>query len=344
MKQRWYINRISFRILFPAFAGIVLYLAMLTVFGNLESLSETFFSQEALFLVILSYINHEWAIFLLGRKKSQSALESRRVISKIIYFLILFSGTGILSSGVILIYFVIIIGYLHFATEMVTILILMSLMQLMVHMYYLSILNIRRYHQLSIEKEEIQGRQLELELESFKTEMNPGLLMECLENLLTLMQKDIGEADNFIQALSNQYRYLLESRNKEFVNLNEEIGIVEELVFLLNGGGESKISINHKSADGELPVVPGTLHSILYSVENSMILSPLNPLQVKIGQQKSGDILLSHSNRPRLEPGARIRLDKLNKSYKYYTNRKIIREEKDSEVHWIIPHLPEILE
>jgi len=83
MQQKWYINRISFRIFLPAIAGVVLYLAMLMVFGNLENLSETFFSQEALFLVVLTYINHEWAMYLMGKTKSRDVLQSSALLPKI---------------------------------------------------------------------------------------------------------------------------------------------------------------------------------------------------------------------------------------------------------------------
>lgn len=344
MRQRWYINKISFRILFPALAGIVLYLLMLMVFGNLESLSETFFSQEALFIVFLTYINHEWAIFLLGRDKSRNALDSASPFPRILFYLLLLLTTILISSLAILAYFIAVIGYYHFMTELITIDILMVLFQLLVQMYYLSRINIRRYHELSIEKEEIQGRQLEFELESFKSEMNPDLLMECLENLLVLMQKDVKRSDNYIQALSNQYRYLLDSRRKEFVPMDVELEAARELVFLLNISEDEKISLEREGMDSKIPVLPGTIHSIIYNVENSMILNSLNPLIIKLSQDKDGDIFLRYPDRPRLRPGPTINIEKLNQSYLHYTNREIESRQNGTEIEWIIPRLPEIIQ
>ncbi len=344
MKQRWYIDRISFRIVFPAIAGIVLYLAMLMVFGNLENLSGTFFSQEALFLVILSYINHEWAILMLGRKKSQEALGTGIFHQRLIYFLILLMGTALISTGIILVYFIFILRYYHFITELMTITILMVIFQLLVHIYYTGMMNIRRYHKLSIEKEEIQGRQLELELESFKSEMNPDLLMECLENLLTLINIDIRESDNYIQALSNQYRYMLDSRKKDFVMLDEEFEAGRELVYLLNDAGETRIQLEYSRVNGDVPLIPGTLNSIIYNVESTMILNSLSPLSLKLSLDKDGDIILSHPDRPRLVPGQTINMGKLNHSYMHFTNRGIDRRETKSGIEWVIPRLPKIVE
>lgn len=344
MKRKWYIDRISFRILFPALAGIILYLAMLMVFGNLENLSGTFFSQEALFLVILTYLNHELALFLLGRARSRKALESFHTLPKLVYFLVLLAGSVLLSSGITLAYFILILGYYYFTTELVAINILMVLFQLMVHMYYLSMLNIRKSHELSMEKEEIQGKKVELELERFKSEMNPGLLMECLEYLVILMYKDLQESDRYIQALSNQYRYMLECRKKEFVPLEEELRAAGELVYLLNHGGDIRISLECEPAGEELFLLPGTLPCILYSIEQGMILNSMDPLDVKLFPDEAGNVCLRHANRARLVPGQAVKMDKLDQSYRHYTGRGISSSERGNWVEWKIPRLPEIID
>ncbi len=342
MSNGWYINRVSFRILFPAIAGLVLYLAMLMVFGNLENLSDTFFSQEALFLVILTYLNHEWSVFLLGRKRSQDALKSTGPLHRIIFLLILVSGTVILSTGIILAYFILVLGYYHFATELVTINILMLMFQFLVHLYYFSMLNIRRYHELLMEKEEIQGQHLELELESFKSEMNPGLLMECLENLLSLMHKDIQESDRYIRALSDQYRYMLDSRQKEFIDVEDEMKAARELVYLLNSGAGDRIILEDETTEEKQALIPETFLSIIYHAENTMILSPHLPLVLRLCRDEKGDILIQYEHRPRLVPAPAVSMDRMNRSYMHYTGRGISHTEEGLSTEWIIPRLPEI--
>lgn len=342
MKQKWYIHRISFRILFPALSGIILYLAMLMVFGNLEDLSGSFFSQEALFLVILTYINHEWAIFLLGRSRSQDAPDFSNPLRTVLYFVIMLLTSTLISSGIILAYFIFILGYYHFATELITINILMVLFQLLIHIYYISMLNIRRYHDLSMEQEDAQGRQLELELESFKSEMNPGLLLECLENLLTLVHKDVRECERYIQALSNQYRYLLDNRKIEFVDLDEELKTAGELVYLLNKGGATKITLEHKPSGGDITVIPGSLHHIIYHVENSQILTALNPLSLELTLDEERNLCIRHANRPKLVPGHTVKMDKLNRTYMHFTGRGITKREDGPWLEWNIPGLPDI--
>ncbi len=344
MKEKWYINRIAFRILFPALAGLILYLALLMVFGNLEDLSGSFFSQEALFLVVLTYVVHEWTIFLLGRERSKTALNSGILVPKVMYFIVILTSTVLISTGIILVYFLFIIGYNYFITELITINILLVLFQGMVHLYYISMMNIRHSHKLSMEQEEIQGQQLELELESFKSEMNPGLLMECLESLITIMKMDTDESEKYIQSLSNQYRYLLDNRNKEFVDMEDEIEAVHELVYLLNNGGSAKLILETEIENLQQAIIPGTLHNIIYQIENSMILNPMNPMKVIIQQEKDGAIRITHENQPKIIQGEPLRTDKLNQSYDHYTGRRINREPEGSVIVWTIPGLPEILD
>jgi len=279
----------------------------------------------------------------MGKTKSRDVLQSSALLPKIPYYLVLLSTTVLISSGILMVYFILILKYYHFVTEVVTINVLMVLFQLLVHLYYVSVLNINRYHELSMEKEEMQIRQLELELESFKTEMNPGLLMECLESLLTLIKKDVQESENYIHTLSNQYRFMLDSRKKEFINLNEELQSVRELVYLLSSGGKPRIELEFESKDDSVQVIPGTLHNIIYNVENTMILSTIDPLIIKISLDDQNNICLKHPNQPKLVPGSTVNMDKVKQSYLHYTDRGIDNRVKGKWLEWLIPSLPEII-
>jgi sensor histidine kinase YesM len=314
---------------------------MLMVFGNLGDLSGSFFSQEALFLIVLTYISHEWAIFLIGRKRSRTALGS--AFPRILYFLILSISTMGINTGIILIYFIYVLGYPHYTTELVTMNSLLLLFQVLVHVYYLSMLNIRRYHTLSMEREEIQSRQLQTELESFKSEMNPDLLMECLESLLMLIRKDSSESEQYIQSLSNQYRYMLDSRKKEFIRLDRELKAAGEFIYLLNGGSSKRISLEVSIPSSDASIIPGTLHTILYSIENSMILNPLVPLVLDLEVRGDGSIRIRHDYRPKLAGESGTRMEKLNQSYVHYTGKEINRSLDASSMEWIVPGLPEII-
>ena len=110
MKQQLYINNVIFRILFPAIAGLILYLAMLMVFGSLDQLAESFFSQEALFIIILTYLNHEWTVFRLKKGSGKEIFTGGNAIRLFLYLAGVTLVTLTITSVTILVYFIIIIG------------------------------------------------------------------------------------------------------------------------------------------------------------------------------------------------------------------------------------------
>jgi len=69
----------------------------------------------------------------------------------------------------------------------------MILFQMLIHLYYMGIIQIGHLHAISMEQEENHKEQLELELETFENEMNPDLLMDCLETLISLIHFDIQD-------------------------------------------------------------------------------------------------------------------------------------------------------
>ena len=169
-------------------------------------------------------------------------------------------------------------------------------------------------------------------------------MMACLESLISIMGSDTEESEKYIQSLSNQYRYILENRNKEFVDLDEELKAVHELVYLLNRGGPELLLLDTETDHADRAIIPGTLHNILYQVENSMILNPKNPLKVMIRQEEDGSIRIRHKSQPKIIQPDPVRMDKLNQSYEHYTGNRIKREPEDSWIVWNIPALPDILE
>lgn len=348
MKQQLYINSVVFRILFPAIAGLMIYLATLMVFGSLDQLGESFFSQEALFIIILTYLNHEWSVYRLKKGSGQEIFTGGNAFRLFLYLTGVMLVTLTITSVTILGYFIIIIGYFHFLTELITLNILMLLFQTLIHLYYIGIIQIGHLHDISMEQEEAQREQLELELETFENEMNPGLLMNCLETLISLIHKDIQDAEKYIQNLSDHYRYLLENRQREFVEMELEMKSVEELVYLLGRAGVEDLTLEYgKDLDFRgIKIIPGTLGYIVFYIINNMIISSLSPVNILISLDKDKNVLVSCRNRARLIPAdvQTGNLYKLNRSYTHYTGFGIEVNKGEDIFEWKVPHIPEIRE
>ncbi len=334
--ERYYPNNIVFRILFPAIAGMILYLAMLTIFDSLDQIGQSFFSQEALFIVILTYLNHETGVSLLRL----------RIKNRILYFILVLAGAVLLNTVLTMVYFIYILGYMHFRTELLTINVLFLSFHAMLNLYYLSIEHMSRVGDLAVQREQDQARQLELELESFQNEMNPGLLMTCLETLINLIHGDAGESEKYISSLSGQYRYILDQRHREITDIQREIEAAGNLVYLLGHGIKPGMVMESLIKDEEIQrIIPGSLLYIVNWIYNNMIIDPLRPVNIRFSLDERGDVLVSHSYQPRLklqEPGTGM--EKLHMSYMHYTGRDIEKKVFEDFMEWIIPGLPEVKE
>ncbi len=348
MKQQLYINNVVFRILFPAIAGLILYLAMLMVFGSLDQLAESFFSQEALFIITLTYLNHEWSVFLLKKGHGQEIFTGGNTIRLVLHLTGVILVTLTITSVTILFYFIFIIRYFHFLTELITLNVLMILFQMLIQLYYIGIIQIGHLHTISMEQEETHNKQLELELETFENEMNPGLLMGCFETLISLIHRDIQDAEKYIQNLSDHYRYLLENRQREFVEMDLEMKSIEELVYLLGRAGEKDLSLEYgKGQDFRgIKIIPGTLSFIIFYIVNNMIISSLSPVNIHISLDKDENILVGCKNLPRLMPAdvQTGNLNRLNRSYTHYTGFGLKVNIGEDMIEWKVPNIPEVRE
>ncbi len=330
-------NEIAFRILFPFIAGLILYLAMLTVFDSLDQLAGNFFSREAAFLVLLSYMNHELAVYLFRR-------EIRNVI---FHSLILLSATVLLNSAFIVVYFLVFIGNLYLRTELITINILFLLMNFMVHLYYLGRSNLTRLKDIAIQKEVDLERQLELELENFKHDMNPGLFLYCMETLVNLVHLDVQESEKYINILSKHYRYMLDNRHEDITDLAREIEAAGELVYLLGYNVKKSMTLETDIENGSrLQIVPGSLLFIVNWVFRKMIVSPMRPVHIRVGLDTEQNVVVTHAVRPRIldNPAGIDGIEKLNRSFRHLTGSQIESREDGQEMKWRIPRIPEIKE
>jgi hypothetical protein len=327
----------AFRILFPLISGMILYLAMLTLFDSLGQLGDIFLSQEALFMVVLTYLNNELALYLTKRK----------IKNLVLYFTFLIALAVLVNSALTAAYFVFILGYSYFSTELVTINILFILYHAMVNLYYLSILHISNVRDISIQKEEDLGMKLELEMESFKKEMNPELIMTCLETLINLIHVNIEESEKYIQTLSNHYRYILDRRHFEITDLDHETEAAGELAYLLGYNVRESIIFESSIKKGSrLQIIPGTLLFMVNWVFEHMIASPLRPVHIRISIDGDQNVILTHEIQPKIQgfPGQMMTLENLNRSYRHYTGSEITSREGKKEMQWCIPRIPGLME
>ena len=94
--------------------------------------------------------------------------------------------------------------------------------------YYL-----QQYRRAVAEAEAVQKSRIQGQFDSLKSQVNPHFLFNSLNSLSALISEDKQQANQFLEELSNVYRYLLQSNDRKMVTLQTEINFIHSFFYLL---------------------------------------------------------------------------------------------------------------
>lgn len=198
---------------------------------------------------------------------------------------------------------------------------------LFMHCINAIIFYIRQYQKKVLESETLRRVNAQAELAEIKNSINPHFLFNNLNVLSSLVMQHSKDANRFIEAFSSVYRYILNSRHKELVSLQEELELLEPYCFLLQTRfGESlHIKIDIPSDVKSSCLVPVTLQLLVENGIKHNILSKQNPLVIHI--KYIGNHALEVSNNLQLktvqEPSTQFGLESIRKRYQLITGQNI---------------------
>jgi LytS/YehU family sensor histidine kinase len=124
--------------------------------------------------------------------------------------------------------------------------------------------------------------------ESLRNQINPHFLFNSLNVLSDLVYDDQATAVKFIQQMSDLFRYVLDSRDKELVPLKDELEFIRSFTFLLKTRFEDKLIIeNDIQPNSDDFIVPMTLQLLIENAVKHNEVSEAYPL--RISMRKKGD-------------------------------------------------------
>jgi sensor histidine kinase YesM len=181
------------------------------------------------------------------------------------------------------------------------------------------------WRQTAIDAEKFKRESTVAKFESLRNQVNPHFLFNSLNALTNLVYEDQDKAVKFIKQLSEVYRYLLETRDKEIVSLEEEKQFLQSYLFLqqIRFGQKLKLDI---SLEGKSSMVPPLVLQML--VENAIkhnVISEEHPLHIRI--YINSDFIVVENNLQKKELLATdsqgIGLDNICKRYEFLTDKKV---------------------
>ncbi len=146
-----------------------------------------------------------------------------------------------------------------------------------------------------IQAEKLKVEMLAYKYESLRNQINPHFLFNSLNVLSDLVYDDQAVAVKFIQQMSDLFRYVLDSRDKELVPLRDELEFIRSYTFMLKTRFEEKLKIEiDVEANADDYIVPMSLQLLIENAVKHNEVSEAFPLRISI--RKNADLLEVENN------------------------------------------------
>jgi two-component system LytT family sensor kinase len=306
------------------------------VFDSIDQLINNFFSQEVLVTILIAYMLSEsmrGIIMLLDRYYSFKRNTKIRVT---IQLLVNSAVSVIIVSLVISLYFYFVVESSVFSTELISFNIIYLISVVFYNMLYISIYYLQQHNEMRISKEKLLRSNMESNMKRFRNQINSDFLFGSLETLITLVNTNPDQSEKFINYLSDIYRFKLDNRNEELVDINSEVDVFGKYVFLLNIRYDNSLSISYNIPEkpGNIKLIPGTMQSVIEMIISENIVSSMQPVNIAIDYGDQVLIFKYRKNLKLVTPNPKNRyIDFVERSLLYFTDKKIIRKnDNDFEI------------
>lgn len=324
MQDSFHNNRL-FRIFAPIIFGFIAYVLILLIFDTINELSENFFSAEVLLTIIIAYLI-SGANRVLINSISKRFAQSQKLLKHIVVQMSLTSGaTLLITSLVISLYMRYLVGFKTFNTELVVFNSIYLVLSLSYNLMYFSIFYSKKMNEIQLLQAQKAKKESEIELEAYKSKMNPDLLNKSLETLICYAAKDPETADNYISQISDFYRSVLNNKRTELINLKHEIKTAQNYIALQNSWNNNNIrlSFNIDESAKSKKIIPGSLYVFMEQVINNSIVSPIIPLEINC-MTNENELIVECFKRDKIkkENTNSFEVEQLLKAYSYYSDTK----------------------
>jgi sensor histidine kinase YesM len=149
------------------------------------------------------------------------------------------------------------------------------------------------WRRLAVDAERLKRETITSQYETLKNQVNPHFLFNSLNTLTALVHPDPDLAVKFIKQLSDVYRYVLDSRDKEVVPLAEELKFVEAYLFLqrIRHGENLRVQIDLPAAD-HLLIAPLSLQMLLENAIKHNTILEEEPLHIRLHFDEQGEYIV----------------------------------------------------
>jgi hypothetical protein len=197
------------------------------------------------------------------------------------------------------------------------------------------------WRQATLDKEKFEKESIAARYESLKSQVNPHFLFNSLNALTNLVYEDQDNAVKFIKQLSDVYRYVLDTRDREVVPIGDELSFLTSYLYLQQIRFGPKLRIENRIQDHAFSITPLALQMLIENAIKHNVVSEDEPLTIKLYQENNYVVVENNLQvkRTSLEPSAGVGLENISKRYALLSDRKVIIERGEDFFRVSLPML-----
>ncbi|GAA5034072.1 hypothetical protein GCM10011506_27090 [Marivirga lumbricoides] len=172
---------------------------------------------------------------------------------------------------------------------------------------FVAVQSIRKWGQANEEKERALKNAAESELRFLKTQLHPHFLFNTLNNLYTLTLEKSEKAPELVLKLSGLLDYVLESGKSKMVDLQSEINVMNNFIYLESLRYEDRLDFTHSidiPDDFKVQIPPIILITIMENCFKHGAMNNSGQIKISIEiSQNQHELIIKSSNTFQLNSG-----------------------------------------
>ncbi len=189
--------------------------------------------------------------------------------------------------------------------------------------------------------EELKNQQIRTQFAVLQNQMSPHFLFNSLNTLTTLIAENQEMAIEFTQKLSGVYRYILSTKDKDLVDLSEELDFARSYVFLLKMRFPENLQVEFDIPEKfqRTHIAPLTIQMLIENAIKHNEVSRSKPLNVSVFMDGNQSIVVQNNLQVKNTIGQSTKtgLANIKKRYSYLANREIEISTADNLYKVFIP-------
>lgn len=175
--------------------------------------------------------------------------------------------------------------------------------------------------------EALKNQQIRTQFEVLQNQMSPHFLFNSLNTLTTLIAEDQMVATEFTQKLSEVYRYILANKEKELVQLKDELEFAQAYLYLLRMRYPENLSAEF-SVDDQYQkqyIAPLTIQMLVENAIKHNVISKAHPLHIQVYVENGTSIVVKNNLQSKkvIEKSTKTGLANIRKRYEYFGSKNI---------------------